>query len=287
LAQALWFKQFWLKAFCNRRHSDFCRGSCFLAYSAMIYICKAFQLPCILCQKSCEGLRIFCKESCKCCGTVFDAIADFFGPVTKGPLAAYVVGTWLTMLLSVVAFVGAYQEASNAADVTGNATATAGADSQDSTTCTDVAQFCLINLGLAVVHAVFARYIQWRITRSNKDTPDEVRDRMTQREVLESATHVAMYDVGFCLYVFFFIGAFAYNCYGASTLRDCSETGPAWAGTGIKILWALCVWNYFFCWYCTKVCCAGKEKAQSAHRDGAGAGGGGVVQAQPVGEESA
>jgi len=122
--------------------------------------------------------------------------------------------------------------------------------------CKEARLFCLVNLGIALAHMFFARYIQWRLTGSiQRDGQDA--QVLSHKEIADKATHIALYDVGFCLYTFFFFGALAYNVYGLSTL--CKGTGPAWGAAAIQIAYGILVCNYFFCWYCMQACCGVKE----------------------------
>merc|ERR1719382_1103833 len=86
---------------------------------------------------------------------------------------------------------------------------------------------------------------------------------MTQAEIASKAKHVILYDCFFLLYIPIFFGSLGYNCYGISTLDQCTGTGPAWSASAMLIFffWAASV--YFVCWMCAKCCFAGANKVST------------------------
>lgn len=209
----------------------------------MIYICKIFSLPCTLAEKICQGCSTVCKESCKAFGEACSAITNCWKPVSQGPLGSYVIGTWVVMALCIGMF---------------------GMTVSQLEGCDTVSMFSLINIGLAVLHCLAAFYIQRRIiTHIANNGGDTTSGHYSARDITHSAWEVAKYDIGFCLYVFAFIGAAAYNAQGIKDFKDCDKgSGPAWGASVIKIMYAFLVWNYFFCWYGCQMCCGAKEAHQ-------------------------
>lgn len=234
----------------------------------MICIFKTLTRPCTLC-KSCKALPTLCRESCKCVGKLRDAIRDFWAPITHNPLGGYVLCTWLVMFLAIAAFGLSLSQVKCAASTA----------EESSRNLVEVQVFVSINIGLALVHMVAARYLQWRIVTSiTNNQGEEAIDKLSHKEIAHQATHVALYDFGFCLYFFFFFFiALSYNAHGLSNFRDCEGTGPAWGAAAIKILYGIVAANYFVFWHCCQACCSAKEKhaekrAQKAEADKIGMG---------------
>jgi len=218
----------------------------------MIYIfqgcgalCKA---PCTLCSACCKACGSVCKgcsEACdaackgcsQACASCCRSISDLWAPIVQSPLGGYVIGTWATMVLVVAACGVTIPEV-----------------------CQELQLFCLVDLGLALVHAVFAFYIQRRLVAAIGKTG---KASMTSDEIATQAKELVKYDVGFCLYVFVFIGAFAYNCYGVSSL-GCSKTGYQRAAVALMIIYGIGAWHFGFCWFCGQCCFAKAEKRGDA-----------------------
>lgn len=144
-------------------------------------------------------------------------------------------------------------------------------------TCTEVQTICFIIIVCAFIHAVMARYVQYRIVakiKKEKGEDDIAGKDIAHAEIVEATKHVFMEDIGFCLYFFAYFGIFGYVCSGLGAFSDCTteETGPGWMSGCIMIMYGMGTSSYFFCWFCTQVCCAKGKKAAAGAR-GAGAGG--------------
>eukprot|EP00401_Gymnodinium_catenatum_P069812 CAMPEP_0117522418 /NCGR_PEP_ID=MMETSP0784-20121206/34196_1 /TAXON_ID=39447 /ORGANISM="" /LENGTH=156 /DNA_ID=CAMNT_0005318487 /DNA_START=210 /DNA_END=680 /DNA_ORIENTATION=- len=124
--------------------------------------------------------------------------------------------------------------------------------------CDNPKMFCLIQIVLAAIHAIFALYIQRRLCNA---VGKDVYSRMTFSEVAAKTTEIMMYDIGFCVYVMVFAGAFFYTCYGLSGLGDCSGTGPAWSSAALHVIYIFGVFHYALCWYFCQSCCGAGESA--------------------------
>jgi len=186
----------------------------------MIYICK--------------GCSEACKAPCKACDKVCKGCSDCWAPILNGPLGCYVMATCLCMLLAGLC----------------------GAGGAMSAECSDAQMFCAAAVGMALLHAGFAYYLQRRIISglaakgispsSNKDLASE-------------AGQIMLYDVGFCLYVFTFFGCFGFCFYGFSLL-SCGG-GLGWGAVGLLILFHMTAPGYGICWYCGQ-CCFGQAAAR-------------------------
>lgn len=208
----------------------------------MIYICKAFTLPCTCCREGCKALSVACSESCKCFGKLCDAISDFWRPITHSPLGGYVIGTWIAMILCIASFAYAFTQAK------GN--------------CGDARMYCAVSIGLSVVHIFGSRYVQYAIVKAIEKEGTAVSEA-THMDIAKKAYHVALYDFGFCFYAIFFWAASGFNIYGMTLLDRC-PAGPAWAGLGLTLTYAILVSMYFCCWSCCQGCCAGNEARKQA-----------------------
>mmetsp|Transcript_100054 Transcript_100054/g.278735 ORF Transcript_100054/g.278735 Transcript_100054/m.278735 type:complete len:237 (-) Transcript_100054:425-1135(-) len=209
----------------------------------MIYIFQGCgnicMLPCTLCKCCGDLCDKFCKGCSDACRDCCQAWSDTFAPIMQNPLAFYVIGTWIAMILVIVACV---------------ATVITVPD------CNDLKIFCFADIGIAVIHAAFAFYIQRQLVNGIfKMTGKDSAKEMDHDDITKAAKDVLKYDIGFCLYFFFFIAAFCYNCYGVNSATVCKESGYLMAAVGLMIVYGVGAFNYGFCWYCGQ-CCFGKAK---------------------------
>lgn len=216
-------------------------------------VCKA---PCYLCQccaKSCDAV---CKGLGDACRGCTKACEEMWAPILQNPLGGYVISTWVAMLFSTIGAVYSF------------------IDEEKTKDCQSQKAFLIAMIVIGVLHAVFAFYIQRRLVnavgvegRANMDAPD----------VWNKAKEILKYDVGLCLYIFFFIAAFCYACYGIGDIGKCPKDSYTKGVVAIMIMYQVCAWNYGFCWFCG-TCCWGKAKSarvieRSVH---------GVTVAKPV-----
>merc|ERR1719367_260999 len=98
----------------------------------------------------------------------------------------------------------------------------------------------MLNIPLSVIHAIFAVYLQRLIVRGmggGSKKPDaapgqdgspeepaavEESQPLTSEVLLKRAGRIMLYDIGFCVYVFTFIGSFVFNCAGLKWHSSCS-----------------------------------------------------------------
>mmetsp|Transcript_14928 Transcript_14928/g.42917 ORF Transcript_14928/g.42917 Transcript_14928/m.42917 type:complete len:234 (+) Transcript_14928:58-759(+) len=217
-------------------------------------ICKA---PCYCCKAvgvALDGVCTGCSEACNSCTK---AISDCWAPIVQNPLGWYVIVTWFVMLLVVGCCAATIPDAAN-----GN--------------CNELMIFCFAEIIIALIHAVFAFYIQTRLVaalaKSQKDT-------MSHQEITAEAKNLAKFDIGFCLYFFVFLAATGYNFYSIGWDGDCSGTYYQKGAVGLLVCYGVCAWNYAFCWYCGQ-CCFGKAEKRNIIRTH---GGGGTPSPETVG----
>jgi len=224
----------------------------------MIYLCEPCKLVNTACSESCKLCRATCGTTCKTCGKCWDGLFEIFVPITQFPLGSYVMGTWVTMIIVVVASVRTLAEID-----------------PDGDGCDKSQMYFFVNCGFALLHFIAARYIQWQIVKKVKEIMaerhpgEEVKGRDIPHSIIaESAYAVALYDVGFCLYFFVFAGSFGFNVWGMATFPTCTNSEPGWGAGTAMIIYGIGVWNYFFCWYCKQYCC-GKAKPPPKQTAGA------------------
>jgi len=178
---------------------------------------------------------VLCKAPCKCCKEACKAWADVWAPITRNPLGGYVIMTWITMIPVVVC---------------------AGV-SLTKIVCKDPKLHLFLAIGTALIHALGAWHIQHQLVKALNDAGMEERAQMTHHAIAKKAGYVMVYDIGFCLYTFFFLGAFGFACYSLQSLQDCEGegTGLARCAWGLLIFYAMAACNFATCWYCGQQCC--------------------------------
>lgn len=211
---------------------------------AMIYIFRACGALCMAPCKLCECCARGCDKTCKGCGDACrrctKACEEMWEPILKNPLGHYVIGTWVAMALAIGCNIRSLCNTHKLE-------------------CTELKTFNWVDIAIGVVHAGFALYIQRRLVAhlSKQGKPS-----MTNAEIAASARELVKYDVGLCLYVFGFMAAFCYNCYGVGNVGDCSETGFQRGAVAIHVCWGLGAWWYGLCWFCGKCCFGQAEQAR-------------------------
>jgi len=202
----------------------------------MIYIfssCKEIcKLPCTLCEYGCKC----CKESC-------GAFCDLWAPICSNPLGGYVIITWCFMLPAIIC----------AALGLGSAK-----DNESYVAIGDVV--------LGLVHAGFAFYLQRQLVNGLEKRGWQPGEGKSHKDIAKEAKTIAKYDVGFCLYFFVFVGAFGFNCWGATVVSD----NLLAIAVGLMIAYGCFAWLYSTCWCCGQACFAGA----SYNRKKKGKGGG-------------
>mmetsp|Transcript_90151 Transcript_90151/g.255517 ORF Transcript_90151/g.255517 Transcript_90151/m.255517 type:complete len:240 (-) Transcript_90151:374-1093(-) len=197
----------------------------------MIYIFKGCgeicKLPCTICQGLCKGF----DKVCKGCSEAFGEICAPISQVCDKPLGGYVILTWLTMAVALGCSVGGFSCEGSQAKL-----------------------LCIVDIGISLVHAGFAYYLQWRLCSGLEKRG---KSEGSHREIVKEAKEIMKYDVAFCLYFFVFFGSLAYNCYALTFAGGCGGTDLPVAAAVLMIIFGACMGNYAFCWYCGQCCYAG------------------------------
>lgn len=201
-------------------------------------VCKA---PCYCCKGVCNGCSKACQNCCK-------SVSDCWAPIVQNPLGGYVIITWFMMALVVACCAATIPDAVEHS-------------------CNQLLIFCGAEMGIAVVHSVFAFYLQTRLVSALGKSGKEV---ATHQEITAEAKKLAGYDIGFCIYFFVFLAAFGYNVYCVGWNGACQGTSYQKGAVGLLLCYGVCAWNYSCCWYCGQ-CCFGKaEKRNIIRTQGAG-----------------
>lgn len=216
-------------------------------------ICKA---PCICCKGIANAFDSVCKGCGDTCHAWAQALSDCWAPIVQNPLGFFVIGTWLTMALCVAACVATIMDAGKAK-------------------CRELVYFCVIDIGIAFVHMAFAFYIQRCLVKALTQSG---RDTMTHQEITHEAKNLLKYDIGFCLYFFFFFAAFCYNFYAVGLGGQCSTNGYQMGAIGLHLTYGVGAFWYALCWYCGQ-CCFGKAEKRGVIKKK----GGGELTGTPVG----
>mmetsp|Transcript_121880 Transcript_121880/g.235091 ORF Transcript_121880/g.235091 Transcript_121880/m.235091 type:complete len:215 (-) Transcript_121880:13-657(-) len=200
----------------------------------MIYICK--------------GCGQVCAAPCKICDGCCKAISDCFGPILQKPLGHYVVGTWIALLF-VATPLGVLGVLSGG--------------------CNDVKITSIILIGLAVMHSFMAYYTQMRIHQNVCKSGSA----FSGQAVAKEASKLMMYDIGFCIYVFVFVGSWGYACFALSTGCDVGTDDKAmmtFLSALVLIIWGVCAVQYAICWYFGNCCFGGMKMYGSGPYAGTG-----------------
>lgn len=208
----------------------------------MIYIFQgcgaACRAPCVCCKELGKAFDGCCKGCGEACHRAAKALSDCWAPIVQNPLGFYVIGTWLSMGLCVACCAAAIPEAARQK-------------------CREIVFFCIIDVGIAVVHAGFAFYIQRCLVKALSESTGE--GGATHRDITSAAKHLAKYDIGFCLYFFFFIAALGYNVYGLGAGAKCAVKGYQMGAIGLMLCYGCGSFWYGLCWFCGQ-CCYGKAE---------------------------
>jgi hypothetical protein len=182
-----------------------------------------------------------CGEACKCCGKACEEFGrccnEVCGPcckVLERPLGGYVLLTAIVNFLVLVC-------------------AGIGLADKDVPDCDQpVLAMCGGNVVLAILHAGFAIYLQQRLVAGMAS--DRSMD-LQSRDLMKRAGEIVLYDVGFCIYIFIFIGSFGLNCVGIAWVSDCSlETPMPMVSAALLLLYAFGVGFFMVLWYCALAC---------------------------------
>lgn len=204
----------------------------------MIYVCEAFGSCCRYADAACG----------KCCETCSECWAPCC-QVLERPLGMYI------LLTSVICLPAA-------------ACAMGGLADKKVRECDDpLLVLCVVDIALALLHVAFGCYLQSRLVEglSRPDTGQAaplpgaaehgVTQQPTPKELMNRAGHIICYDIGFCIYMFFFIGSFLVNCIGPGFAATCKPDSPLPALCfSLLILFAVVAVSFAMLWYCVLAC---------------------------------
>eukprot|EP00747_Dinoflagellata_sp_TGD_P032610 gnl/TRDRNA2_/TRDRNA2_136097_c0_seq1.p1 gnl/TRDRNA2_/TRDRNA2_136097_c0~~gnl/TRDRNA2_/TRDRNA2_136097_c0_seq1.p1 ORF type:complete len:313 (+),score=33.79 gnl/TRDRNA2_/TRDRNA2_136097_c0_seq1:87-941(+) len=119
--------------------------------------------------------------------------------------------------------------------------------------------FCLADCVFSVLHVLFAFYLQNRLVQAFRR--DDMQVQATPAQLMSQAGHIVLYDIGFCLYLFAFVGSFGFNCLGLKWTSDCPGTSMPYIAGFLLILYAIGAVNFAFMWWCMLSCddCCGLQ----------------------------
>lgn len=198
----------------------------------------------------CKG----CDEGCKGCSKACDTMCKPLSKCMDRPLAGFVLMVFLLTGGSLLCALG-------------------GAADQTVMDCseTPLLMFCAGNVGLGCMHMFFACYVQSRLVSGLQNA-----QVASSKELMNVMGNIAFYDIGFCIYVFVFIGSFGFNCVGMSW-TDCGRqyiatSLPTFSGV-LMILYHFATGFFVFMWWFVMWCdsCFGtSSKPVPQHQSGMG-----------------
>lgn len=206
----------------------------------MYHVCNA-------CNKGCDGV---CRALDGCC--------EPLKACTHRPLGGYVLFTCL--------LAGG-----------GGVSAAMGLADEEVRACPNapIVTICGANAFLSVVHVGFAFYVQRRLIRgirsslivshgtlsprgsydgSSASSGESDGEAETASDLMKNAAEIVKWDIGFCLYVFFFFAAWFFNVYMANASHTCGNLSwPAWS---TWLMNAFAFWGllYAIFWYVALSC---------------------------------
>jgi len=202
----------------------------------MIHILNCCSAPCSICGQACDGFSK-CMRNC-------------WSPIVDNPLGSFVLGTWLTMLIVVV--------------LAGHSLLTImdrEAELVEGDICDNAKTVCYAFIGISLVHACIAIYLQRRLVHSIGDKQYYL---MTSSEIAHHTQQIIMYDFVFCIYILFYPASFVYSIYSLGQFGECVGSGSAWGAAAILILYAFVMGNYMICWLGCTCCFSGVEGMTSS-----------------------
>ncbi|CAK0895822.1 unnamed protein product [Prorocentrum cordatum] len=155
-----------------------------------------------------------CGSCSRQCSRTFGALCDPLRRVLDRPLGSYAFATGavnlLSGLLSILSLVGDMN--------------CSGGDSS-------AKLYAMMNVGACIMHVGFALYLQQKLVAGLQRNAALGHQGSTARQLMKEAGDIVLYDVGFCIYVFLFIAAFALQFWGLSVLGNCRNPGMVWGGS--------------------------------------------------------
>eukprot|EP00928_Gymnodinium_smaydae_P010879 TRINITY_DN1409_c0_g1_i1.p1 TRINITY_DN1409_c0_g1~~TRINITY_DN1409_c0_g1_i1.p1 ORF type:complete len:384 (-),score=54.62 TRINITY_DN1409_c0_g1_i1:221-1372(-) len=134
---------------------------------------------------------------------------------------------------------------------------------------------CAANLSIGILNVCFTLYLQRRLVFGiqQEEAVHGSTAELTSKELLNRAGHIMIYDIGFCLYFFVYLGSFILNIMGKAWIAKCVvDTGlttslPDWSSS-LMIGWSVVAVFFAFLWYFALTCddaCTPKKKPPQQH----------------------
>lgn len=124
-----------------------------------------------------------------------------------------------------------------------------------------VFMFVLVDCVLAVINIIFAFHAQNRLIAGMSDAD---LTQLTAGDIMDRGWHIIVYDVGFCLYFFVFIGCMIWNIMGSGWTGEC-KMDSGWAslcavlGILFVFLTIMLILLYWMALSCEE-CCGGSQR---------------------------
>lgn len=134
--------------------------------------------------------------------------------------------------------------------------ASAGAVNSEVGDCPNpVRALCVVDVFLSIMHAGFGFYMQTRLVAGMLKAGMSERI-MTSKEQLNQAGQIALYDIGFCLYVIVFMGSFGVNAIGLTWISNCNlaTTFFPWMSSFFLVMFAMVALIFVVMWV-VALCC--------------------------------
>jgi len=182
----------------------------------------------------CGGCTKCVDKTCGCFGGGCSAVCSTL--CTK-PLSFYVLTTILSnaviLLLAILGLAGA----------------DCGDDDQSMASLA-----CMLNIFIALVHCVFAIYIQQRLLCGIQPESGK-----THTDTVKQAGNICLYDVGFCLYLVFFVCSFGWQFPSFVWTLSCDGAVAGFVAALFLVFYAICTIFYMILWYCGYALCGAFE----------------------------
>jgi len=136
--------------------------------------------------------------------------------------------------------------------------------------CGADAALAVVNLGMALylqnrlVHGLQPGILNTHGTEPPAVASGQAQQNLSSKELMARAGQVVLYDVGFCIYVFVFFGAFGLQCAGFGWIRGCDPSSPLpYIAATLHLLFTFMAVSFGFMWWFAMMCddcCSGLTK---------------------------
>merc|ERR1712032_950298 len=119
--------------------------------------------------------------------------------------------------------------------------------------------FLLVDVVLGLVHFGFAVYLQQRLVCKIEE--DHQQDA---KAMMDKASHIVLYDLGFCVYCLVSPFSFIWQFMGLSWLGGCGAAGLGYLAAALLIIFAFVAGSFAVIWVCAMVCTSALGKNNAA-----------------------